>query len=165
MATERRGIHILPRLLEASLRLLGVVGDLALVFLLLGVSFDVLFRATLGHPVRGIVEYALTALILLAFLPMGRAQISGDHVSFDLFASRLPRRWRGAFVRTGLVVGAALLGSMAWASSSAAWAALQSGEARIGVVGTPMWPARAAVALGFWGLSAQLVSDALKAGD
>lgn len=128
---------------------LGVLGGV-FVFLLMALTVvDVILRRTAGQGVPGVVEYSEVVLVVAVFCAIAAAQVRGFHVATTGLVSRFPRNVRRVVELVGAALGMAVLLTMTVVAFFAAWSSFTTGEYRMGIAHVAVWPARAAVAVGF----------------
>lgn len=152
----RRGLDAVCRLFS------WVSGGITLLIMFLVVAEVVMrdfFDATLG----GTLEVSEVLLVFLVFAGVAYAQQAGDHVSTDLVTARLPDRVAAVIRTVGLVVAAAVILWLAWASLERGLASMETGEARFGIRSVPIWPARLMVPVGALLLGLQCLMSAADA--
>lgn len=155
--------HVLNRAVAGMAVGLGMVASLCLFALILLSSADVFSRELRGVGVPGAIQYAELIMVALTFLSLADGQRHGDHVAIELVSSRLPVRLSSALMAMGyLLVTGALLWA-AWVSLDIALASLERGEAKIGIVAIPVWPARMTVPLGMTAMALMLLLQAFRA--
>jgi TRAP-type mannitol/chloroaromatic compound transport system permease small subunit len=87
-------------------------------------------------------------IILVGFLPLGYAQLAGEHVSFTVLYDRLPKRFQSVSRAAGYLIALPLIGWMTWVSVTAGIDSWLTAEVRMDVAQLPVWPARLALAIG-----------------
>lgn len=140
-------------------RLLAGAGSIALFAIMAMTAADVLNRALRGTSIPGVIESSEVMLVFGAFLGLAYAQRAKTHVSTNILIERLPARLATVFRVLGLVILAAFVGWAAYLSGLRALDSFRTGEARFGLIEIVQWPARAAIALGFGALTAEVVRD------
>lgn len=146
------------RLLSGAL---AGIGSLVLVYLMVATSVDVILRSATGRGLRGVVEYSELLLAVLVFLGLGHAQRTDAHIAIDVLVRRLPRLTERIVTTAGLVITILVLLFLAYATASSAIASFQEGERHYGVTAAPMWPARAAIPLGFTVMALECLIQAM----
>jgi TRAP-type mannitol/chloroaromatic compound transport system permease small subunit len=136
------------RPIQALSRLLALLAAVLVVVLIAATLVDAASRNITGVPLRGLLEWSETLLVVLIFLGMPYTMQMGAHVSIDSFVARLSPRNQRIVVVIGFVVALPVLIWAAWSTVDIAFTSFQDREARMGLVEIPLWPARAAVALG-----------------
>jgi len=128
---------------------LGVLGGIVVFALMALTVVDVIMRRAAGQGVPGVVEYSEVLLVVGVFCAIAAAQIRGFHVATTGFVGRLPLNARRAVELVGAFLGVLVLITMTVVASFAAWTSFATGEYRMGIAHVLVWPARAAVAVGF----------------
>jgi TRAP-type C4-dicarboxylate transport system permease small subunit len=123
----------------------------AIVFALMVLTvLDIVLRKMSGQGVAGVIEYSEVFLVAGVFFAFAAAQVEGFHVSTSVLTSRMPTAARRVVEAMGALMGAIIVGIMAYVATQAAWVSFVTGEYRFGLAEVVVWPARAAVALGLW---------------
>lgn len=150
-------ILFISRMFVILTRGFAVVGALAAVVLMLGISADVGRRYFVGSSILGMLEVSETLMVLMVFLGMSYAEHTKTHVRMTLLTSRLPLRMAAVLRLTAFVISTWIIGWMAWQTTMRARSSIQMGEFGMGVLQLPLWPARAAIALGLAAATVQLI--------
>jgi len=145
--------------LDRVIRLVAIAAGLAIVAMMLQVAVDVALRYATGSGLPGtltIVSYYY--MVIVAFVPLGFAELRRAHIQMDLVTNLMPRRgalWVTGWglVPTGLVTGALTVRGVEEALNQ-----MQIGAAQVqGTTSIPTWPAQFALPLGA-GLMTALVA-------
>jgi TRAP-type C4-dicarboxylate transport system permease small subunit len=144
------------RLAHVVTRVLVVVSAATLVALLALVALDIVLRQFGGSSIRGSAEIAELLLPACAYLAMAYTQLHGGHVASTVVTDRLPRRLAAWVHGLGLVVATAFLAALASLAARSAWHSWEVSEERYGLLSLPLWPGRAAIALGLVGLALEV---------
>jgi len=136
--------------------LLAIMAASCGAIIMLLMSLDVFNRLVTGGSIRGAFETVETLVVLMVFLGIAYAERSDAHVRVRLLTGRLPRSI-GEVVRLfGNTAALSIVMWMAYATTQVAQLSVATGEFRMGLVNFPVWPARIAVAVGFWLLTLEL---------
>lgn len=135
---------------------------IALFLIMLMTTVDVVSRNLLDRSVPGLIESSEVMLVIGAFLGLAYGQRSNCHVSTTLLIERLPPRAARVLKLLGLFVVTLYIGFAAVLSALRAWQSFKAGEVRFGLIELVQWPARAAIAIGFALLCAEIVLEIAK---
>ena len=118
--------------------------------IMLGIVGDVVRRSLTGRSIPGMIELVETFMALEVFLGLAHAEAQGVHVRMSLATNLMPFPVRRAVKTFGMVT--CLLGSawFAWGSIVRAIDATAVGEVKPGLLRFPVYPARWAIAFGFF---------------
>lgn len=141
---------------------LGSVSGAIVFALMILTIVDIVLRKTAGQGVAGSIEYSEVFLVVGVFFAMAASQVEGFHVSTSVLTSRMPLGARRVSEAAGALLGAVVVGAMAYVATQAAWVSFTTGEYRFGLAEVVVWPARAAVALGLWLYLVEFVMGAIK---
>ncbi|MCB1395679.1 MAG: TRAP transporter small permease [Rhodobacter sp.] len=141
----------LTRLTWQLMRLLFLVGSVAVLLMMLHIGADVLSRALLGRPTVGMVETVTNYyMIAVCFLPLAFVQIQGGHLTVDSFTMMLPPQALRVVLVLSLLVAAVITGLLTWHSAISALHKTRTGEyTDLSVVDFPLWPARWLLVIGY----------------
>lgn len=141
-------------------QLATALGTLAIAAMALHVSAEVLSRLFFGRSIFGTIEIiSYFYMVAGSFLPLGSAQLNGQMVATDVFASIVPRAIRPVTDFLGRVISLLTCALLLWGSYVNAVAKTGIGESVSGM-GAPIviWPARWFLVVGLVALLlAQLV--------
>jgi TRAP-type C4-dicarboxylate transport system permease small subunit len=152
----RRWIGGVVAAVQTASRALAVLAALIVFTTLLVTVVDIGLRTTIHRPIPGVFEYSEVALVALVFLGVPYTMQIGGHVAIDSLTTRLPAAWRHYVEAVALVLTLPFVVWLTVASIGVAVDSFQSGEAKYGVVQAPVWPARAAIAIGSALLAAEI---------
>lgn len=85
-------------------RILLYAGTIALAIMMLATTADVILRATINRPIRGVVDIVEVTMLLVVFLGLPDAFLRGEQVTVDVIDHLAPKQ----VVAVLKVVGAAL---------------------------------------------------------
>jgi TRAP-type C4-dicarboxylate transport system permease small subunit len=136
------------RLVDRITLALAVVAGACLIAVAVGISIDVVLRNFAGHGIAVIIPLAETLLVCIVFLAMPETQRRLGHVAIDLVWDRLSDRGRRMTNRFGCVVVIAALVPIVWVAVELALTSFLTGEFKIGIERTPVWPMRASIVVG-----------------
>jgi TRAP-type mannitol/chloroaromatic compound transport system permease small subunit len=138
------------RLILDALAAIGTVWTFGLMLL---ICADVIGRSFLNMPITGVAEIAANSIVGIVFLQIGATIYAKRMTRADFLIDGLLNRSPGIgrFIEMiFLLIGAAVMGFVAWAAWPDVWASLASREF-FGVQGlftVPTWPFRALIVLG-----------------
>jgi TRAP-type C4-dicarboxylate transport system permease small subunit len=154
------------RVLDSISGLLAIVGALAAVVLMLGITIDVANRYFTGGSVMGLLELMETSMVFMVFLGMAYAEKTGVHVRMTLATSYSPVRVAAAMRIVGMICSVLVVFWMAWHTGRQGISSFTRGEVQMGLMQWPLWPARLVIPIGSFFLGLQLLfrlGDSLKA--
>lgn len=126
----------------------AMLSTLAVFFIMVSITVDVVRRNLVGGSVPGLVEYNEIVLVGLVYLSMAYAQLADAHVSSAVVSRYMPYRLRHAVMAGGLVVVVVVLCWLVFVAGREALSSFQSGEYRFGLARVPVWPARITIPIG-----------------
>lgn len=144
------------RRLALVILLIGGIGTMAAMFL---GTIEVVGTQILRTPVPGALELTESTMVLIVFGALAYAQIRRSHIRVELIYTHM-----GPRVRAGMDVFAGLaalvfFSLLLWQAYHEAAYSLQIGEATVGLIRFPLFPARIVLALGTALLILQLLVD------
>lgn len=128
---------------------LGILASVSTIVMMLGISAEVAYRNIQGRSIPGVLELSESALVATVFFGLAYAGTSGSHIAVDLLVTRLPRQVAKWTMVTAWALSVAVLGWLTYASLERAMDSVSRGEARMGLVSWPLWPARWVIVIGF----------------
>lgn len=128
---------------------LGILASVSTIVMMLGISAEVAYRNIQGRSIPGVLELSESALVATVFFGLAYAGTSGSHIAVDLLVTRLPRQVAKWTMGTAWALSVAVLGWLTYASLERALDSVSRGEARMGLVSWPLWPARWVIVVGF----------------
>lgn len=136
---------------------LAIVGALAAVVLMLGITTDVGNRFVTGGSVMGLLELMETSMVFMVFLGMAYAERTGTHVRMTLVTSYSPVRIAAAMRVVGTTCAVLVVFWMAWHTGKQGINSFARGEVQMGLMQWPLWPARLVIPVGMFFLGLQLL--------
>jgi len=140
-------------------RLAATLAGFALLLMMLAGAADVISGNLLNNPIAGTHEIIETLMVASAFLAMAYAQAQGGHIRVDLITSRLPVTARVVCGLSSHLLTALLFIGIAWFGWDSVIQSIHSGEFSAGSLPVPIWPARAALAVGATLMVVQSLED------
>lgn len=146
----RRGIEAITRVC------MWISGALLVVIMAINLG-EVVMRDVFSSTLRGTIEISEVLLVFFVYFGIAHTQEVRGHVNTNIMTSRVPRRvaeWSSAVGYTAALV------VVIWATQVTTLRAIEAverGEARFGLMGVPIWPARIAVAFGFGLLALEIL--------
>lgn len=153
----RHATSRLRRIVDRLTDAMAVLAAAGTCILVIAICYDVVSRRFLGGSVAGMLELSETLLVWIVFLGLPYAEKAGVHVRMTLVTSRLPDRVSQISRTMAYVMASAIVGWMAYASIIRAEDSFQRGEAKLGLLQWPVWPARMILAFGVTVLALQCV--------
>ena len=142
--------------LALALLLLGALG--MIVSMLLGFA-DVVGTKFLGWPVPGTLEVTESTMVLIVFGALAYTQRLRGHIRVEIFYTERGPRVKAFMDLVTHAVAIAYFGLIAWQGANEAIYSLQIGEATMGTIRFPLFPARALLVAGTLLLLLQLLID------
>lgn len=146
----------LGRCLNKLAQVFGMLAVFFLFFLMVGTSLDVLVRSLSGKPISGVFELSELSMVLIVFLGLGWTQIDDAHIRVTVVAERCSPFWQAVLNGIALLLGALLLGILAYPATQDAIHSFEIREFRWGHIAFPIWWAKIALAMGLWFASLQM---------
>lgn len=137
--------------------MLAVLGALAAVVLMLGITTDVGNRFVTGGSVMGLLELMETSMVFMVFLGAAYAEQTGTHVRMTLVTSYSPVRLAAAMRVVGTTCAVLVVFWMTWQTGMRGIDSFTRGEFQMGLIQWPLWPARLVMPVGLFFLGLQLL--------
>lgn len=144
----------MKKIVEGFSGFLGILATLATIVMMITVTADVVYRATVSKSVPGLMELSETVLVAAVFLGMAYTGATNGHIAVDLLTERLPRKVSRWLISFGWILTSFIVGWMLYATLLRAMQSTSAGEIRMGLVNWPLWPARWIIVIG---LAAMLI--------
>ncbi|NYD53610.1 TRAP transporter small permease subunit [Microbacterium pseudoresistens] len=141
----------------------GILAAAFVLLIMVMMVADVVIRMSLGSSMPGVYELVELSLAAAVFLGLPVTQRLGGMIRVDFVVERLRppiRRGVDVFAISFSLIVCAVMTVATFQSYDAA---LQSGEARTGLLTIPTWPSRLAVAVGLAVLCVELLVALIKA--
>ncbi|MCR9175405.1 MAG: TRAP transporter small permease [Alphaproteobacteria bacterium] len=136
--------------------LLGGIGTMAAMFL---GTIEVVGTQMLKTPVPGALELTESTMVLIVFGALAYAQIRRGHIRVELIYTNMGPRVQAAMDVFANLAAMVFFGLLLWQSYHEAIYSLQIGEATVGLIRFPLFPARLILSVGTALLLLQLVLD------
>lgn len=135
----KEGKNKLDLLLDRMNGVMAWIAALAILFMMLAISYAVLMRYVWNSPVPWIVEISSYLMLYITFLGTAWLQRKGGHVEVDLIASRLKPRVRAAFKAVTSLGGAVVGFILVWKGTLVTVDYFQRDVIAIGILNTPQY--------------------------
>ncbi|WP_370400415.1 TRAP transporter small permease subunit [Sulfitobacter sp. JB4-11] len=150
-------MKLISRIVERLALVVLLIGGLGMLFsMFLGVA-DVVGTQVLLIPVPGPRELTESTMVLIVFGALAYAQIRRAHIRVELVYFQMPPRVRAVMDVITDLAAIAFFGLILSEAISEAQYSLQIGEATVGLIRFPLWPARFILAAGCALMILQLV--------
>ena len=146
----------LLRRIAIAILLIGGVGTMAAMFL---GTIEVVGTQILHTPVPGALELTESTMVLIVFGALCYAQIRRSHIRVELIYTNMGPRVRAAMDVFADLCGLVFFSLLLWQAYNEALYSLQIGEATVGLIRFPLYPARFILAAGTALLILQLCLD------
>jgi TRAP-type mannitol/chloroaromatic compound transport system permease small subunit len=144
------------RLIALALLVLGALGMLISMFI--GVA-DVVGTKFLDYPVPGTLEFTESTMVLVVFGALAYTQTKRGHIRVEIFYNMGSARTRSLMEVYTQLIGLIFFGLLAWTGWQEALYSWNLGEATMGTIRFPLYPARFMLAFGVSLLVVQLLLD------
>lgn len=136
-----------------------LVGGVGMLFAMFLGTADVVGTQFFGQPVPGALELTENTMVLIVFGALAYAQIRKSHIRVELLLTRMGPRTRVAMDMIAHVAALLFFGLLLWQAILESQFSWQIGEATVGLVRFPLYPARWILAAGTALMMAQLLLD------
>lgn len=116
-----------------------------------------------GRPIPGALELAELLMVLVVFLALPDAEAQRRHITIDIVSGRLPGAMRRALAVFGTVLSAGFYGAMAWQAWRLVADSWSVREYTAGLVGFPVYPFKALLAVALTIVTAIALRNLLRA--
>lgn len=164
--TGRIGASSVVRVLDAvarpisiSMAVISAAGVVAIMALMIA---DVLMRTITGASIRGAYEIIVTVLVVVIFMGAPYGERSGANVRVTILTDRLKGVAKRMMHMLSSLIILAITTWIAIAVIGEAQSSFESNEMTLGVVSFPLWPAKAAMAVGLTFLAVEALINVLR---
>lgn len=144
------------RRLAIFVLLVGGIGTMAAMFL---GTIEVVGTQMLHTPVPGALELTESTMVLIVFGALAYAQIRRSHIRVELIYTNMGPRVRAVMDVFADICALVFFSLLLWQAYHEAVYSLQIGEATVGLIRFPLFPARIILAVGTGLLILQLILD------
>lgn len=156
-------MRVAEALFGMLVRVLGLIGQIVLAFMVITICYDSVMRYGFGAPTSWSLEINTFLIVYVAAMTAANVQREDGHIRITFFVARTgPGVQRALQAVTGLA-GAAFCGVMAWRGGLLTLQAAEFGERVSSSFGTPMVLPYAMLPIGFGALALQFLLDAVHA--
>ncbi|RDC75230.1 TRAP transporter small permease [Rhodovulum sp. 12E13] len=150
-------MHLIQKIVERLALAVLMIGGLGMLFsMFLGVA-DVVGTNLLLVPVPGPRELTESTMVLIVFGALAYAQIRRAHIRVEIVYLRMSPRVRAAMDVLTDLCAIVFFGLILWQGWGEALYSYQIGEATVGLIRFPLWPARFVLCAGCALMILQLV--------
>ncbi len=150
------------RLQDRLEELFCYVSALAVAFMMLITTLEVVARAAFSKSVPGSYEYVSLLFVYLIYLGLAFSQRRDAHITIGIVYDRLPRKARQLIQGTFLLVAFVFFAALTWTSGVSAWSNYVLGDTVLGVIQVTTWWARAGVPVGCAMLALRFLTQFLR---
>jgi TRAP-type C4-dicarboxylate transport system permease small subunit len=141
-------VKLISKIVERLALIVLLIGGVGMLFsMFLGVA-DIVGTQVLLIPVPGPRELTESTMVLIVFGALAYAQIRRSHIRVELVYFQMPPRVRAGMDVITDLAAIAFYGLILSQAISEAQYSLQIGEATVGLIRFPLWPARFILAAG-----------------
>jgi TRAP-type C4-dicarboxylate transport system permease small subunit len=137
------------RCIERVGRLGGGLGEAAMAFMVLSISYDVVMRYLFLAPTIWALEVNTFLLVLLCTIPAADTLTAGTQIQITFLTERLPAGVRAKLPVIGNAAGVLFAAVMTWKGTTMTWAAFQHNDRMSTSLGTPLAIPYALMPIGF----------------
>jgi TRAP-type C4-dicarboxylate transport system permease small subunit len=127
----------------------GGLGEAAMVFMVVSISYDVLMRYIFLAPTIWALEVNTFLLVFLCTIPAADTLTAGTQIQITFLTERLPAAVQAKLPIIGNLAGVLFCVVMTWKGASMTWAAFQHNDRMSTSLGTPLAIPYALMPIGF----------------
>ncbi|MGB2884358.1 MAG: TRAP transporter small permease [Dehalococcoidia bacterium] len=143
-------------------RIAGLFGMWMLFIMALLVVADIISRELANKSLPGVTEIVYLGVVAVVFLSFAYTEEMRAHVRIEIFSDRLPPKGRTIVDILTWLVGASLMGLLAWLAGLEAIESLEVREYIPSAIRVPIYPVKFAVCIGFGLLGLQFLVNLVK---
>ncbi len=140
----------------------GVICGIAILGMVLIISFEVISRYLFNSPTSWVTEYSLYIFVGTSFLAAGYAHLEDSHIRVEVVVEHLSETMRQRFLQMSAWVGFLFLLVAAWQMILFVGSEYEGGAKAWGLLATPLWIAETPVAVGFCIFALAVLAEARK---
>ncbi|MTH79160.1 TRAP transporter small permease [Paracoccus aestuariivivens] len=133
-----------------------------LAFMMVGITVDVVARATLGRSVPGLFEVTEMSMVMVVFMGLGATLLDDGHIRVTMMTDALPGPYSRSCTALAWFFAALTFLLLAWPATQEAVYSFSIREFRWGYFQVPVWWAKIAVAAGLWFAALQAALHSLR---
>jgi TRAP-type C4-dicarboxylate transport system permease small subunit len=127
----------------------GVLGEAAMAFMVVSISYDVVMRYVFLAPTIWALEVNTFLLVFLCVIPAADTLAAGTQIQITFLTERLPAAVQAKLPVIGNAVGVLFCAVMTWKGGAMTWAAFQHNDRMSTSLGTPLVIPYALIPIGF----------------
>jgi TRAP-type C4-dicarboxylate transport system permease small subunit len=154
----RRAFGIISR----TNRIVGLLGMWVLFLMALLVVADIISRELAGESLPGVTEIVYLGIVAVVFLSFAYTEEMGAHIKIEILPERLSPKGQTVTEVVTWIIGAGLMGLLAWLAGLEAAESWRVREYIPSAVRVPIYPVKFAVCIGFGLLGLQFVVQLAK---
>ena len=143
-------------------RIAGLLGMWMLFVMALLVVADIISRELANESLPGVTEIVYLGIVAVVFLSFAYTEEMSAHVKIEIFSDRLPPKGRTTLDILTWLVGASLMGLLAWLAGREAMESWEVREYIPSAIRVPIYPVKFAVCIGFGLLGFQFLANIVK---
>ena len=143
-------------------RIVGLLGMWVLFLMALLVVADIISRELAGESLPGVTEIVYLGIVAVVFLSFAYTEEMGAHIKIEILPERLSPKGQTVIEVLTWILGAGLMGLLAWLAGLEAAESLRVREYIPSAVRVPIYPVKFAVCIGFGLLGLQFVVQLAK---
>ena len=145
---------------DRSVGILAFLGIVLVVFMIFGVSTDVILRYFFSRPIHWMLEVTAYSLLWMTFLGVAWVLKGEGHVKVDLVLKRLNPKTQAMLTIITSLMGAIIFLVITWYGAKVTWEHLQTGYFLSTLLRPPKWPILAIIPIGSFFLFIQFLRRA-----
>ena len=157
-----RVMRITFKVISRINRVVGLFGMWMLFVMGLLVVADIISRELADQSLPGVTEIVYLGIVAVVFLSFAYTEEMRAHVKIEIFSDRLPPKGRTVVDILTWLVGASLMGLLAWLAGIEAIESLEVREYVPSAIRVPIYPVKFAVCIGFGLLGLQFLVNLVK---
>jgi TRAP-type C4-dicarboxylate transport system permease small subunit len=160
----RGAFETIYRLYGKLLTLFAIAAGAIFFAMMLLIDANAFMRKLFNQPVTGTLEITEALMPIAILLPMAYTQLVGGHIRVTLLTKSLSPQVQRALLTAALLLGVGFAVWATWAAYGFALRSWQVDEHAWGTVRFPLYPSKAAIAVGTALLGIQFLLDAIRIG-
>lgn len=136
------------KLVDGTASFFSLLGSLAVAFVAIATTVNVLLRAAGPSSISGMVDLSVILLVIIVFTGIAQAERTDTHVRMQLITDRLPPHVAASVRGVSQAASAVIVSGFIYATADRALQSFRVGERQVSALGWPVWPARMLITVG-----------------
>jgi len=157
-----KAMRIIFGIISRINKIVGLFAMWVLFIMAIFVVADIVSRELFNKSLPGVTEIVYLGIVAVIFLSFAYTEEKRAHIKIEILPERLPPKGRTMIDIVAWIIGAFIMGLLAWLAGIEAAESLRVGEYIPTAIRVPVYPVKFAVCIGFGLLSLQFLVQLAK---